>query len=145
MYYQRVGQDAHLQRLQKDGSVVVDEAGVALRVARDGAQLLLLQRSMAYKTGEHLDSSVFLIVCALQVVTRLYTFSGRITASSIAIRFSYVEGSSTSRIPVVGLVNRAYRYFVSSMVRQVPWKLDVTTVEFSRHDRKRCRIVISGH
>ena len=65
MYYQRDGQDAHLQRLQKDGSVVVDEAGVALRVARDGAQLLLLQRRIAYKTGEHRDIRVFLILCAL--------------------------------------------------------------------------------
>ena len=55
-----------MQRLQEDGGAA-DGVGVALRVARDGAQLLLLQRRIAYKAGEHRDSSVFLIVCALSI------------------------------------------------------------------------------
>ena len=40
---------------------------MALRVARDDAQLLLLQRRMGYKTGELRDSCVFLIVRALSI------------------------------------------------------------------------------
>ena len=47
--------------MQEDGGVA-DGFGVALRVARDGAQLLLQQRRIAYETGKHRDSSVFLIV-----------------------------------------------------------------------------------